>query len=123
LKFLLDVNVGTTVANAIAARGHDVVRVALLAPQAGDHDILRWAVEQGRVLVSYDSDFTDLIYRDGASPPPGVIYIRYEPVEIEDLIPRIVPLLDAETLSGHMIVVGRDETRRRPFPGKASEDA
>jgi predicted nuclease of predicted toxin-antitoxin system len=123
LKFLLDVNVGTTVAAAIAGEGHDVVRVALLAPRAEDRDILRWAVEQGRILVSCDSDFTDLIYGDGAFPPPGVIYIRYEPAEIEDLVPRILPLLDAETLGGHIIVVGRDETRRRPFPGKASEDA
>jgi predicted nuclease of predicted toxin-antitoxin system len=121
LKFLLDVNVGTTIAEAVAGDGHDVVRVSLLTPRAEDSAILAQAVEEGRVLISYDSDFTDLIYRDGEPAPPAIIYIRFQPADVAALAPRILDVVANEGLQGHMVVIGPRETRRRPFPERKKE--
>ena len=70
MNFLLDVNVGTTVARALAGAGHDVVRVALVDAKLRDGDILGWAVREKLVLVSCDADFGELIYLHGAPAPP-----------------------------------------------------
>jgi predicted nuclease of predicted toxin-antitoxin system len=122
LKFLLDVNVGTTIAEALTRAGHEVVRVGLLTPRKRDDSILAWAVSEDRVLVSYDSDFTDLIYRDLNPPPPAVLYIRYEPPDLAPLARRIVDLASNDLTLGHMIVIGPLEIRTRPFPGRESND-
>ena len=117
MKFLLDVNVGTTIAEALREAGHDVVRTALLAPQAADTLMLAWAVSEERVLVTYDSDFTDLIFRDNAKPPPALVYIRDEPIELAVLASRIVTLVGSGLLPNHILVVGETDVRQRKFPG------
>lgn len=122
MKFLLDVNVGTRIARALGELGHDVVRVVLDSPRAADTAILARAVLEKRVLISCDSDFTDLIYLDGAEPPPAMIYIRLEPEDVREVVDRLIPLLDFELLGDHMTVIGPVHTRRRPFPRKAEDN-
>ncbi|HEX8224622.1 MAG TPA: DUF5615 family PIN-like protein [Allosphingosinicella sp.] len=122
MKFLLDVNVGTTIAEALTEAGHEVVRVQLLTPREQDEHILAWAVREDRILVSYDSDFTDLVYRDRMAPPPAILYIRFEPPDLTPLALRIVDLAFNELLLGHMVVIGPVETRMRPFPGRETND-
>ena len=122
MKFLLDVNVGTTIADALTGAGHQVVRVQLLTPRKEDEAILAWAVREDRLLISYDSDFTDLIFRDGKAPPPAVLYIRYEPHDLAPLARRIVELVRDELPIGHIVVIGPTETRFRPFPGRETND-
>jgi predicted nuclease of predicted toxin-antitoxin system len=118
LRFLLDVNVGSTIAAALESAGHDVVRTAFLAPRALDPQILAWVVSEQRVLISYDSDFTDLIFRDQAPPPPAVIYIRDEPIDLQTLSARIVALVGSDFLLDHIHVIGEIELRHRKFPGR-----
>lgn len=118
MKFLLDVNVGTTIAEALTAAGHEVVRVQILTPRERDEAVLAWAVAEDRVLVSYDSDFTHLIFYEGRPAPPAVIYIRFEPAELLPLAERIARLADDPDLEGHICVLGPLETRKRPFPGR-----
>jgi predicted nuclease of predicted toxin-antitoxin system len=66
-----------------------VLRVSFITPPAADADILAWAARESRILVSHGSDFTDLIFPDGAVPPPSVIYLRYEPTNPDLLTARI----------------------------------
>ncbi len=122
MRFLLDVNVGTTIAEALTEAGHEVVRVGLLTRRERDDAILDWAVREERILVSYDSDFTDLIFRDGMAAPPAVLYIRFEPPDLAPLALRIVDLTRNELLLGQMVVIGPVETRTRPFPGRETND-
>ncbi len=118
MRILLDVNVGTTIAIALREAGHDVIRTALLTPKAADPSILAWAVSDGRVLITYDSDFTDLIFRDQIPPPPALVYIREETLELKDLALRIVTLVGNGFLLDHIHVVDESDVRHRRFPGK-----
>jgi predicted nuclease of predicted toxin-antitoxin system len=119
LKFLLDANVGSTIAQALLDAGHDVVRAALAFPHASDVSILATAVSEGRILITGDRDFGSLVFQHDARPPPAIIYIRFEPDEVADVVPRLMPLLDDPELKGHLTVVGHENTRRRPFPAKS----
>ena len=116
MKFLLDVNVGSTIAHALTKLGHNVIRMALVDPTALDLDILERAVSEGRIIITYDSDFSELVYRYGGLQPPAIIYIRFEPENISDVLPRLLPLLDLAVLERHMTVIGPETIRRRPFP-------
>ena len=122
MKFLLDANVGTTIAEVLTKAGHEVVRVGLLTPREQDEAILAWAAREDRILVSYDSDFTDLIFRDGKHSPPAILYIRYQPPDLALLAKRIVDLVANELPIGHIVVIGPFETRVRPFPGRETHE-
>ena len=119
MKFLLDANVGSTIAQALLAAGHDVVRAALAFPDASDDAILATAVAEDRILITGDRDFGRLVFQHGAEQPPAIIYIRFEPEEVAEVVPRLMPLLDDPELKGHLTVVGHENTRRRPFPAKS----
>jgi predicted nuclease of predicted toxin-antitoxin system len=119
LKFLLDANVGSTIAQALLAAGHDVVRTALAFADASDALILATAVAEQRILITGDRDFGGLVFQHGAEQPPAIIYIRFEPDEVADVVPRLMPLLDEAELRGHLTVIGHENTRRRPFPAKS----
>jgi predicted nuclease of predicted toxin-antitoxin system len=122
LKFLLDVNVGLTIAKALISAGHDVVRAASIDPRAEDQDVLALAFAQGRILVTYDRDFGELVFARSRELPPAVVYIRYEPQDVSDTVARLLPLLDFNLLKGHMTVIDARRTRSTPFPAGSNDN-
>jgi len=120
LRFLCDANIGSTIVRAIAAKGYDVVTA--IAPGEPDQAVLERAVAEERILVTCDRDFGELIYLHGKAAPPAVIYIRFEPQTVEEIVPRLMSVLEFDMLRGHMIVIDDHQTRRRPLPGKTVEN-
>lgn len=62
MKFLLDVNSSGAVRSFLAALGHDVVDVAARDPSLSDVEIISWAVSEGRIVVTTDKDFSELVF-------------------------------------------------------------
>ncbi len=81
MKFLTDENIDFEVVEWLRSQGFDVFDIK----EAGlfrtkDSDILDWGLSQKRIVVSQDSDFGTLIFRD-LCPFFGVIYLRPGHVE------------------------------------------
>ena len=123
MRFLLDVHIGTSFAHALAGRGHDVIRAALAFPTWHDEDLLALAVAEQQIIITQDSDFTDLIYAYGKAAPPAILYLRCEPEELQAMVSRVLDTLDSARFYGHMTVIRRADTRYRPFPGKSETNA
>ncbi len=123
MRLLCDANVGSIIARALADEGYDVVRAIHVAPHAPDDVVLQYAVDEDRVLVTCDRDFGELIFKHRAVAPPGIIYIRFEPDDVEEIVPRLLAVLDFDALKGHMTVIGDDNIRRTVFPAKSANDA
>ena len=119
MKLICDANIGRRIALALAAEGHDVVRSTEVVPDGSDTDVLAYAVATDRALITCDRDFGELISRYGATPPPAIIYVRFEPEDVLDIIPRLIPLLDFDRVKGHMAVLGAEHDRHTPFPEKS----
>lgn len=115
MRLLCDANIGSTVARALAAEGHDVVRAAHLGARVPDGQVLAAAVAEQRVLITCDSAFGDLVFHRGHRPPPSIIFVRFEPEDVRDIAPRILAVLETERLMNHMIVIDDRQVRRRPF--------
>lgn len=112
---LLDENMPRSAGEVLAAAGHDVAFAAVISAGADDAAVLELARDQGRVLVTFDADFGDLVYRQGAAPPQAIVYVRLDPIDA-----RLAGALVASALSGgvegQFIVCGRQSTRRRLLP-------
>jgi predicted nuclease of predicted toxin-antitoxin system len=78
MKLLLDHDVYGSTVHFLAALGHDVVTVAQLnLAQASDEQLIRLAKEQGRILVTRDRDFGELVFISEINT--GVLYLRMIP--------------------------------------------
>lgn len=80
MRLLLDEHLDSRVAVELRRRGHDVVAVTELLDVAGreDRDLLAWARDAGRVLVTYDvRGFAPLVaeHQVREEPLAGVIFL------------------------------------------------
>ncbi|MBX3398100.1 MAG: DUF5615 family PIN-like protein [Gemmataceae bacterium] len=88
MKVLVDVSAGLRIAEALRSSGHDVVSVRDVDPRMSDRDILDWATRDGRLIVTMDKDFGELVHRSGQSHS-GVLLLRLDTMGSEEKV-RVV---------------------------------
>jgi predicted nuclease of predicted toxin-antitoxin system len=118
LRFLVDENVPLASLLALRAAGHDTSSVREVSPGAADLAVLAVAVEESRIVVTFDRDFGALVFSHGAPPPPGVIYLRFVPSDPEEpysILSEVLGRAEVE-LIGRFTVVDRDRVRQRKLP-------
>ena len=72
MKFLIDRCVGHRLAAWLRGQGHDVVQAHELGFDPGDQALLQRAATEGRILVTIDTDFGELVYVQEA-PHVGLV--------------------------------------------------
>ena len=72
MRLLLDLCVGTTLLGVLREAGHDAVRMTSDPAERADDEILARALREGRVLVTADKDFGQLVFLQNR-PHGGVI--------------------------------------------------
>ena len=122
MRLLLDENLGARAAREVAAAGHDVASIATLAPSLNDRGVLELARTTERVLITFDSDFGDLVFRLGVPPPGGIVYLRMHPIDDSLVGSWILRALEGWS-NGSMVVVSQDAVRRRAFGPVANSKA
>jgi predicted nuclease of predicted toxin-antitoxin system len=121
VRLLVDANLSPRVAELLITAGHDarhVVEVGLT--HASDATILAAADDEGRVVVSSDTDFGALLARhDRASP--SFVLIRHmnqlTPDEQAGLLVTAMKAAATELEAGAVVTIarGRVRVRRPPF--------
>jgi len=76
MRFLADESCDFAVVLALRAAGHDVLAVAEVARGAKDPEVIRLARGEGRVLLTEDKDFGQLVYARGQGGD-GVVFLRF----------------------------------------------
>jgi predicted nuclease of predicted toxin-antitoxin system len=70
LRYLADMNISPLTVQALRQDGLDIVRVSDLLPvDAADSEILAWARQEDRVVVTQDLDFSALLALGGYGRP------------------------------------------------------
>jgi predicted nuclease of predicted toxin-antitoxin system len=85
VKFLVDRCAGKRLADWLRQQGHDVMYSPTLGPDPGDLALLETAARENRILVSIDTDFGELIFREKISHT-GMIRLPDLPAEERLLI-------------------------------------
>lgn len=65
MKFLVDRCAGPPLADWLRDQGHDVLESRQLGPDPGDRALLERATSEARILITIDTDFGELVYRQG----------------------------------------------------------
>lgn len=81
-KLLIDACVSPAVTRRLRAAGHDVLSVLEMAADPGDQAILARAVIEARAIITIDSDFGTLVFRDHHARV-GVMRLREAPPQVQ----------------------------------------
>ena len=117
-KLLVDENLPAPTTELLRSAGHDVASVLEISPGVSDAEVLAYAVEERRILVTLDKqDFGGLIYRDRLPAPPAVLVFRLPDIPAEGLPYYIAGAIAARNdWPGSFWVINQKNARFRPFP-------
>ncbi len=100
----------------LRAAGVDVLAIAEAHAGIPDERVLALARDMQRWLVTFDTDYADLLFRQRLPPPPAVLLLReprYRPDEPAEWVLALTAI-PAE-VDGLFCVVTRERVRKRPL--------
>lgn len=123
MNLLADECVAAEVVARLRADGHVVEAASEITQGASDDDVLARAAESGRILLTADKDFGELVYRLGRAHA-GIVLLRLAgtpPADRADVVSAVFRDRTAD-LPGSFTVVEPDSVRvRRPPEAKFAE--
>lgn len=117
MKLLADANIEAALVRWLRSQHHDVVWANELPPATSDTALLSIANEQGRVLMTYDRDFGELVFLRGMATK-GIILLRFAaPRQSErlDLLQQHWTAIESQAPYG-IAVVSERKVRFRSLP-------
>ncbi len=116
MKFLADECCDAGIVASLRAAGHDVSYVPEQQAGISDDEVLQTAFREGRILLTEDKDFGELVYRL-KKPAYGMILIRIDVRDRHQKWPRVEALIakHQDRLPGHFVVVDLNKYRFRPL--------
>ncbi len=117
MRFSANENFPGAAVTALRDAGHDVFWVRTEMGGATDEVVLAHAITEGRVLLTFDKDFGELVYRDGLPAACGVLFFRIPTVSPDYVVGRVMAVVGLrDDWSGLFTVVDQDQIRARPLP-------
>ncbi len=112
MRFLVDECTGPRVAEWLAQENHDVFSIYQSSRGIDDDEVLEKAVAEGRIVITNDKDFGEMIFRSRKSHC-GVVLLRLANEKAENKIKVIAQLLRnfSSELDGNFIVATEKTVR------------
>lgn len=115
-RFLADENVSRFVIESLRSAGFDVTSVSATRAGAPDREVLAAADSEGRILITEDRDFGELVVRQRLGVL-GVILLELDRLSNTAEAARVtdVATAHADRLIGNLLVVEPGRVRVRPL--------
>jgi predicted nuclease of predicted toxin-antitoxin system len=117
MQFLADENIPLLSVKLLRSAGIDITCVSEISPGISDLEVLNISENQNRLLLTFDLDFGEMIFKDKIKVTKGIVLFRLipsSPLEIGNILLSLIKS-DAVKLPGYLTVVERDFIRQRPL--------
>ena len=78
MKILANENIPLASVNYLCSVGIDLIWIGHDNSGISDRKVMDIAINQDRTIVTFDRDYSELIFKFGFKPQAGVIYLRFE---------------------------------------------
>ncbi|MEB3219659.1 MAG: DUF5615 family PIN-like protein [Nostocales cyanobacterium 94392] len=121
IKLLADMNISPVTVSSLQIQGWNIIRVSeILPPTASDLEILEFARQEERVILSHDLDFSMLL-AVGSYDRPSLITLRLsftDPETVTQKILSALPQIEEILNQGAAVTIQDDNIRIRKLPIK-----
>jgi predicted nuclease of predicted toxin-antitoxin system len=116
MRFLANENFPLDAVEAIRQLGHDVRWIHTDAPGRKDRDVLARAMNDQRILLTFDEDFGDLAFQSGLPATCGIVLFRLRASSSAALAALAATALGLRSdWAGQFSVVETSRIRMRPL--------
>lgn len=114
MQFLANENFPLLSIRILRNEGHDIVSVLEDTPGIKDREVLLHAQREARIVLTFDRDYGELVYRHRYSVP-GIVYFRFDPITPEEPAKQLQKLLNISKveLFDKFTVIERGNIRQR----------
>jgi predicted nuclease of predicted toxin-antitoxin system len=117
MRLLANENIPRLVVADLRKSGHDVLWVRESRPGISDEEVLSLGIATSSVLLTFDKDFGELVFRRGRSASCGVVLFRIQMSSPQAAAESIVSVIASRNdWVGHFSVVDEDRIRLIPLP-------
>ena len=118
MLFLANENFPLPSIRLLRQAGYEVAAIMEDSPGASDEVVLARAAREQRIILTFDRDYGELIYRLRLPPPQGLAYFRLDPLSPIEPAQILLRLLSDSNvaLEGKFTVIERPALRQRPLP-------
>ena len=114
-QFLADENIPKGTVDLLRRQGVDIVSVTKFSSGKSDAEVLDLANQTGRVIITFDKDFGQLIFKEKRKTK-GLILLRFIPKSPQQIAKRIQQMLATEiTIENCAVTVKEDSVRVTPI--------
>ena len=120
MKFLADENIPLLMVRQLEEKGYDIKYISTGNAGIPDEEVLDLANKEDRILVTFDSDFGDLIFKKRKTIKTGVIFLRLGQFLPDEPGNIMLSLLEENKLDffGRISVVTKETVRQRMIKNK-----
>ncbi len=101
MKLLANENFPLRSVSYLREKGFDIKAIGVESPGIKDREVMEIAMTEDRLILTFDRDYGELIFRHNFRPQQGVIYLR-----IDEFLPEQPGQLIETLLSNSMLVFG-----------------
>ena len=114
IQLLADENIPKETVDLLKRQGVDIISVAEFSYGLSDREILELAKTKGRIIITFDKDFGQIIFREKFKTK-GLILLRFIPESPQQIAMRIQQVLAAKIMIEKCVVtVKKDSVRVTP---------
>ena len=111
-SFLADENIPLSAIRKLRKEGYGIISVVEEYKKASDRKILELSLKNKWVIVTFDKDFGELIYKQGCNKPFGIILLRVTPKSPKYILQILEWLLQTIiSFEGNFVIVKEDKVR------------
>jgi len=116
MRLCADENMPGDCVVALRHQGHDVLWVRETMPGAADEQVIAKAMIEQRVLLTFDKDFGNLVFKAGKSVDAGIVLFRISQPSAAAVTEELVRALASRNdWGGDFSVVDDRTVRMRPL--------
>lgn len=118
MRFLANENFPGVSIRILRLEGHEVIAASEEMAGSIDDDVLAYARISRSILLTFDRDYGELIYRRRLPPPAGILYLRFDPAYPEEPALFLLQLMQESSigLEGQFTTATREVIRQRALP-------
>ena len=117
MKFLANENFPLKSVLFLREAGHDIASITEDSPGIKDEEVLVRAVKEQRIILTFDRDYGELIYKRKLPVPKGLVYFRFQPATPEEPGELLFDLITISDViwEGRFTTMERERLRQRPL--------